>query len=70
VRARSGLEIVPNILPLQGFDARTVQPVASRYTDGAISVHNSPYNTWNSKGDEPFRAGIIFLILARPVNKM
>ena len=28
------------ISPLQGFDPRTVQPVASRYTDWAIPAHN------------------------------
>jgi hypothetical protein len=27
------------ILPLQGFDPRTVQPAASRYTDYAIPTH-------------------------------
>jgi hypothetical protein len=30
---------VREILPLPGLDPRTVQPVASRYTDWAISVH-------------------------------
>jgi hypothetical protein len=28
------------ISPPPGFDPRTVQPVASRYTDWAISAHN------------------------------
>jgi hypothetical protein len=27
------------ILPLPGFDSRTIQPVASRYTDWAIPNH-------------------------------
>jgi hypothetical protein len=26
--------------PTPGFDSRTVQPVASRYTDWALSAHN------------------------------
>jgi hypothetical protein len=30
---------VRKISPLQGFDPRTVKPVASRYTDWAIQVH-------------------------------
>ena len=30
---------VRNISPPQGFDCRTVQPVASRYTDSAIPAH-------------------------------
>ena len=30
---------VRKISPPQGFDPRTVQPVASRYTDYAIPVH-------------------------------
>jgi hypothetical protein len=33
-QGRSGQ--VPKISPLPGFDPRTVQPVASRYTDYAI----------------------------------
>jgi hypothetical protein len=28
-----------HLLPPRGFDPRTVQPVASRYTDGAIPAH-------------------------------
>ena len=32
---------VQKISPLPGFDPRTVQPVASRYTDGAIPAHSS-----------------------------
>jgi hypothetical protein len=30
---------VQNISPPLGFDPRTVQPVASRYTDWAIAAH-------------------------------
>ena len=36
-QGRSGR--VRKISPLQGFDSRTVQPVASRYTDWAIPTH-------------------------------
>jgi hypothetical protein len=37
-RGRSGR--VLKISPPPGFDPRTVQPVASRYTDWAIAVHD------------------------------
>jgi hypothetical protein len=37
-QSQSGWE--RKILPQQGFDPRTVQPVASRYTDYAIPDHN------------------------------
>jgi len=30
---RAGLDVRGKISPTQGFDTRTVQPVASRYTD-------------------------------------
>ena len=33
------------ISPLPGFDPRTVQPVASRYTDYAIPAHTTNFNT-------------------------
>ena len=36
---------VRNILPPPGFDPRTVQPVASRYTDCAIAAH---WNHWSN----------------------
>ena len=36
-QGRSGQ--VRKILPLPGFDPRTVQPVASQYTDWAIMAH-------------------------------
>jgi hypothetical protein len=36
-QGRSGR--VRKISPLPGFDPRTVQPVASRFIDGAISTH-------------------------------
>jgi hypothetical protein len=36
-QGRSGR--VRKILPPLGFDPRTVQPVASRYTDWAIAAH-------------------------------
>jgi hypothetical protein len=42
-RSRSGL--VRKISPLPGFDSRTVQPVASRYTDWASPAHIVP-GTW------------------------
>ena len=46
-----------NLLPTPGFEPRTVQPVASRYTDYAIPLcHHSPSsaqrNVWLSKMDE------------------
>jgi hypothetical protein len=34
-----------NISPSPGFDPRTVQPVASRYTGYAIPVHNTTTTT-------------------------
>jgi hypothetical protein len=34
---------VRKISPSPGFDSRTVQSVASRYTDRAIAAHNSQY---------------------------
>ena len=37
LQGRSGL--VRKILPPPGFDSRTVHPIASRYTDWAISTH-------------------------------
>ena len=39
---------VRKILPLTGFDLRAVQPVASRYTDCAISGHNNNNNNNNN----------------------
>ena len=36
---------VRKMSPLPGFDSRTVQPVASRYTDFAIPAHNVYHNT-------------------------
>jgi len=43
-QGRSGL--VRNISPPSGFDPRTVQPVASRYTDWVIPAHS--FDTyWN-----------------------
>ena len=42
-QGRSGR--VRNILPPPGFDARTVQPLASRYTDYAILAH---WNHWSN----------------------
>jgi hypothetical protein len=35
---------VQKISPLVGLDPRTVQPVASRYTDWAIQTHKLVYN--------------------------
>jgi hypothetical protein len=42
-QVRSGQVREISLLP--GFGLRTVQPVASRYTDGAVSPHNS-INVW------------------------
>jgi hypothetical protein len=38
-------ERVRKISPPPGFDPRTVQPVASRYTDWAIPAHYEVYKT-------------------------
>ena len=40
VGPRSGLDGRGNSRPLPGFDPRTFQPVASRYTDWAIPAHD------------------------------
>jgi len=48
-KGRSGQ--VRKILPPPGFDPRTVQPVASRYTDGANPAH--PKTIINDKSDGP-----------------
>ena len=40
VRPRAGLDGMQKISSSPGFDPRTVQPVASRYIDWAIPVHN------------------------------
>ena len=42
-QGRSGR--VRKISPLSGLDPRTVQPVASRYTDWAISAYGVKLNT-------------------------
>ena len=34
-------KVVENVAPPTGIDPRTVQPVASRYTDWAIAAHNN-----------------------------
>jgi hypothetical protein len=39
VGPRDGLDGCENISPPPGFDPRTIQPVASRYTDYAVSAH-------------------------------
>ena len=44
-QGRSGR--VRKISPPQGFDPRTVQPVASRYTDWAIPAHSLCVGTRN-----------------------
>jgi hypothetical protein len=49
-QGRSGR--VRNISPLQGFDSRTVQPVASRYIDCAIPARLYPVLLHN--GHNPF----------------
>ena len=40
---------VRKISPPSGFDPRTVQPVASRYTDWAKPVHNNNNNNEKKK---------------------
>ena len=40
VGPRAGLDMCGKSRPPPGFDLRTVQPVASRYTDWAIPVHS------------------------------
>ena len=40
VGPRTGLEVCGKSCPPPGFDHRTVQPVASRYTDWVIATHN------------------------------
>ena len=45
-QGRSGR--VWKISPPPGFDPRTVQPVASRYTDWAISAHIFTSNIYNN----------------------
>jgi hypothetical protein len=47
VGPRDGLELVRKISPPTGFDPRTVQPVASRYTDWAIATQ--VISVWRSK---------------------
>jgi len=54
---RAGLDM-RKISPPPGFDPRTVQPVASRYTDYSISALNCfsllnkiKQNTWNRHGE-------------------
>ena len=39
VGPRTGLDGYGKPCPSLGFDPRTVQPVASRYTDGVIRAH-------------------------------
>jgi len=41
VGPRAGLDRCQKSRPPPGFDSRTVQPVASRYTDCAILAHRS-----------------------------
>jgi len=48
-QGRSGR--VPKVSPLLGFNSRTVQPVASRYTDWAILTLNYMVNVCNLKTD-------------------
>jgi len=43
VRPRAGLDIYGKFRHLPGFEPRTAQPVASRYTDWAIPAHYSVY---------------------------
>ena len=41
---RAGLDWCGKFPPPPGFDPRTVQPVASRYTDWAIPAHSDESN--------------------------
>jgi hypothetical protein len=47
VGPRGRSERVWKIWPLQGFDPRTVQPVASRLTEYAFPAHYSRINTYS-----------------------
>ena len=42
-------ERVRKILPAPGFDARSIQPVASRYTEYDIPVHTLTVNKYINK---------------------
>ena len=42
---RAGLDRCGKSRPPPGFDPRTVQPVASRYTDSVIAAHIGQKNT-------------------------
>jgi len=45
---RAGLDGCGKSRPPPGFDPRTVQPIASRYTDCAIPTHNATMNKMNA----------------------
>ena len=45
---RAVLEGCGKSRPLPGFDTRTVEPVASRYTDCAIATHDNSSNKLNT----------------------
>jgi hypothetical protein len=49
---RAGLDGCGISRPQPGFDPRSVQPVASRYTDGAILAHVL-YRTKTKQGNRP-----------------
>ena len=42
--AQGRSELVRKISPRPGFDPQALHPVASRYTDWAITVHGVPLN--------------------------
>ena len=42
----AGLDGYEKSRPPPGFDPRTVQPVASRYTDWAITAHDKKLVVW------------------------
>jgi len=51
VGLRSGLDRYEKSRLPQGFDPRTIQPVASRYTNYAILAPGKEYLTFNKKGE-------------------
>jgi len=48
---RSVLDRCEKFRLLQGFDPRTIQPVASRYTNYVIVAPGKEYLTFNRKGE-------------------
>jgi hypothetical protein len=58
-QGRSGW--VPKIAPPSEFDPRTVQPVASRYTDWAIAAHNLRCVTFQNSEDSGLSDWLLLL---------